>query len=224
MLFEIFMKPHCSTQRNRALTLFEVLVTIAILMFLMAIILPQLAISHNRYPRISCVNYLKELDLAARIWEGDHGNQYPMDVSVTNGGVMEPAAAGNAAITFQIMSNELSTPKILLCPSDDTHTLATNFTTDFSAKNISYFVNLNATEANPQLMLFGDDNFETAGVPVKSGSLLLSTNTPLTWSPARHRLAGNIALTDGSVQQLTTSGLQQVLTNSGPAINRFLIP
>jgi hypothetical protein len=81
-----------------------------------------------------------------------------------------------------VMSNELSTAKILFCPSDNIHTsAATNFgygellgivtpansnatpapqlgeNRTFSSK-ISYFINGDAPGANPQDILTGDDN------------------------------------------------------------------
>lgn len=190
--------------------------------FLAMIILPSGSHTpHRKAMRISCVNNLKEVGLAYQIWEGDNGNLYPMNVSVANGGAMELARSGDAAIIFQVMSNELSTPKILLCPADEDHSLATNFLVGFSAKNISYFANPDASQTNTQSLLSGDDNFEIGGVPVESGLLQISTNTPIAWSAARHVHAGNVALTDGSVQQLTTSGLRRY---SGLATNRFAIP
>ena len=205
----------------------EVLVTILALMILMLIALSFIEPSSAgiKAMRISCVNNLKEMDLAARIWEGNHGDQYPMTVSTTNGGAMEFAMTGDATIVFQAMSNELSTPKILLCPADTDHSLATNFSSGFKKQNISYFVNLSASEQNPQMLLFGDDNFENDGIPVKSGLLpLLSTNATITWSSTRHIHTGNIAITDGSVQQLTVAGLQQALQNSEVVNNRIAIP
>jgi len=48
--------------------------------------------------RTQCVNNLKQLGLAMRIWAGDNGDKYPTSLVV--------------------MSNELSTVKILICPSD----------------------------------------------------------------------------------------------------------
>jgi prepilin-type N-terminal cleavage/methylation domain-containing protein len=221
-----FMKPYCSTRRNQGLTLLEVLVTILVLVVLMVLLgLPDLDHgSHRKAMQISCVNNLKEIELADHIWRGDHGDKYPAEVSITNGVAMESAGTGDAANYFQVMSNELSTPKLLLCPADTDHSLATNFSVGFSAKNISYFANLNASEANPQSFLIGDDNFDISGVPVKSGLLELSTNALITWSGARHRFNGNIGLTDGSVQQLTISALQQAFENSGSATNRILIP
>lgn len=48
--------------------------------------------------RIHCVNNLKQLGLAVRIWAGDHN--------------------GKDSISLVAMSNELSTVKILICPND----------------------------------------------------------------------------------------------------------
>jgi prepilin-type N-terminal cleavage/methylation domain-containing protein len=220
------MKPRLSNQRNHALTLVEVLVVIVVLGIVAAIFLS----ANNGRPvhravRINCVSNLKQIGLAYRLWEGDNNDKYPMFVSVTNGGAMEAIAAGNVAACFQVMSNELSTPKILICPADDQKVAATNFTTDFSAKNISYFVSLDVTnEINPQMLLCGDDNFEIGGVPVKSGLLELSTNALVSWTSARHHFAGNIGLADGSVQQVTIKGLQSAFQQTGVATNRLAIP
>jgi len=124
---------------------------------------------------------------------------------------------------FQVMSNELSTPKILICPAD-VRRAANDFGTAFGNTNISYFINLDANEVNPQMMLSGDDNFEIGGTATESGRLEFSTKSSVTWSPVRHKFVGNIAITDGSVQQITTEGLQQVFQDAGAATNRILIP
>jgi competence protein ComGC len=218
------MKLHCSNQRNHALTLIEVLVVIALTALIGAILLSMLAASHHKSARLGCVNYLKQIDLSFRIWEGDNGDKYPMFVSVTNGGAMELAAAGNAASVFQVMSNEFSTPKILICPQDKKSILAPDFGADFKNQNVSYFIGLDASEKNPQMLLAGDDNFEISSTPVKSGLLKFSTNEPIAWSADRHVHVGNVGLTDGSVQQLTIYGLQNALVQTGIATNRILIP
>jgi prepilin-type N-terminal cleavage/methylation domain-containing protein len=216
-----FMKPRCSKNQNRGLTLLEVLVVIFLLAIIAALLLPALS-RPKTHARLSCVNNLKEISLAFRIWEGDNGDFYPMAVSCTNGGTMEQAATGNVAAVFGVMSNELSTPKILFCPADEDHFEATNFSEEITAKNISYFINVvDATEANPQMLLTGDDNFEINGVPVKSGILELTTNNPVFWTNTRHKLVGNVAITDGSVQQLGTKGLQDC---SSLTTNRIAIP
>jgi prepilin-type N-terminal cleavage/methylation domain-containing protein len=220
------MQPRFSNQRNHALTLIEVLVVIVIFAVLAAMFLTTNNPSNRHTSRINCVNNLKEIGLAYRIWAGDNNDKFPMQVSITdtNSGTMELAATGNVVATFQIMSNELSMPILLYCTADKDHTHATNFTTDFSAKNISYFIGIDANQNYPQGVLSGDDNFEISGVPVKSGLLQLSTNAPISWSAARHKFAGNIGLADGSVWQTDDKSLLQKLQTTGLATNRLAIP
>jgi hypothetical protein len=80
----------------------------------------------------SHVTNLKQIDLAFRIWPGDQSDKYPMQVSVANGVAMELIATENVAACFQVMSNELSTPKILTCPADISRFAAEHFATGFS--------------------------------------------------------------------------------------------
>jgi prepilin-type N-terminal cleavage/methylation domain-containing protein len=217
------MKPRSSNKTNHALTLVEVLVVIAILALIAVILLPALAASKQKRSRIGCVNNLKEIGLAYRVWEGDNGDKYPMFVSVTNGGAMELVTTGNVLVNFLVMSNELSTPIILRCPEDTEH-FSTNSFAALSSSNISYFVNIDATEAYPQMLLMGDDNFEIGGMPVKSGLLEIPSNAPISWTAARHKYHGNLLIADGSVQQVTQDGLRQAIQNSGVATNRLAIP
>jgi len=213
------MKPRSSNQTNHALTLVEVLVVIAILAVVAALLLPALAAAKRKHSHIGCVNNLQEIGLACRVWEGDKGDKYPMGISVTNGGSMELVLTGNVLTTFLVMSNELSTPRILHCPEDTQH-IKTNSFAMLASSNISYFINIDAAEAYPQMLLSGDDNFAINGVPVKSGLLELSTNTPISWTAKRHKFVGNLAIADGSVQQVTQSGLRSALV----ATNRLAIP
>ena len=175
--------------------------------------------------RINCVNNLKQIGLSFRIWEGDNGDKFPMHYATTNEAMMQLIGSGKAYLLWQTMSNELSTPKLLLCPLDERHTVATNsFVTGFSDANISYFLNLDANDAYPQLILSGDDNLAVNGVRVRPGLLNLSTNAWSGWTKERHNGAGNIALSDGSVQTTTSTDLQNAVQSTGVATNRFLIP
>ena len=217
------MKPRLSNQTNHGLTLVEVLVVIAVLVVVAALLLPALAAAKRKHSRIGCVENLKEIGLAYRVWEGDHGDKYPMGVAVTNGGSMELVLNGNPLMTFLVMSNELSTPKILHCPDDTEHIGTYSFGTLVSS-NISYFANIDAAEMYPQMLLSGDDNFTVGGIPVKSGLLVISSNAPIAWTSARHKYHGNLSLADGSVQQVSQNGLRQTIQNSGMVTNRLAIP
>jgi prepilin-type processing-associated H-X9-DG protein/prepilin-type N-terminal cleavage/methylation domain-containing protein len=217
------MKPRCSKQGCHALTLVEVLVVVFVLAVLAAMLLPRLAAA-KRGGGPHCVNNLKQIDLAYRIWAGDNGDKYPMEISVTNGGTLGLADGRNAWINYFVMSNELSTPKVLVCPQDiNRQPPATNFSSQLIG-HISYFVGLDASEHDPQALLSGDDNFEIGGVPVKSGLLEISGNPPIAWTTARHNRRGNILLADGSVQTFSNSNLTNWLQQTGPATNRLAIP
>jgi prepilin-type processing-associated H-X9-DG protein len=218
------MKLHVSNQKTVALTLVEVLVVVFVLAVLVMLILPDNHPAVRRTKRINCVNNLKQVGLAYRIWEVDNNDKYPMNVSVTNGGSMELVNVGDAVSTFLIMSNELGSPKVLVCFSDSNRIAALSFSQGLNNSNISYFVGLNAREELPQTILSGDDNFATDGVPAKSGLLELSTNASVAWTAARHNLLGNIGFADGSVQSLSNSNLLIYLQQTGLATNRLAIP
>ncbi len=216
------MKPRCSNQSNQALTLVEVVVVIFVLIVLAAMLLP--ANGGSRTPRkIACTNNLRQIGLAERIWAGDHDDKYPFETSVTNGGTMKLNNGRNAWINFFVMSNELATPKILICPADEGRPLpATNFSSDLPG-HVSYFFGMQ-NNSNPQGLLSGDDNFELNGAPIKSGWLELSTNAPISWTMERHKKSGNLLLGDGSVQSTTSHGLQTCWQATGLATNRLAIP
>ena len=232
------MKPRVSHQKTDAITLTEVLVVVLIIAVLTALFLPVLAAAKRKSSKIGCVNCLKQVGLSFRIWSGDNGDKYPMEVSVKDGGAKESVVTGNVVLVFQVMSNEFSTPKVVYCPNDKDHMIATNFNSDFSAKNISYFVGLDADPQHPQKFLSGDDNFAIDGVPVKSGLLELSTDAPIAWTSGRHDDSynaifgplrrtisfGNTGLADGSVAAVRNSGLVNLLYQTGLATNRLAIP
>jgi hypothetical protein len=167
---------------------------------------------------------LKQIGLASRIWAGDNNDKYPTAVPIASGGVMELAAAGNAAAVFQVMSNELSTPKVLICPKDKEHMAATNFSSSFTTKNTSYFIGLDAGTNYPLALLSGDCNLEFGGNKIKSGVQSISTNAMYFWNTERHNRSGNVVLVDDSVQSLKNSELVNQVRQTGLATNRLAIP
>ena len=172
-------------QNKKAFTLIELLVVIAIIAILAAMLLPALAAAKKKANKIACVNNLKQVGLAYRVWEGDNNNLYPMAVSSVSGGAKEwvyssgtqvptPPTRMNPAMVFMTMSNELSTPTVCYCPSDTYHTtIPTNFNptvygaapnaayppgADVALGSFSYFINGDSTENDPQMIMGGDEN------------------------------------------------------------------
>ncbi|HTR40207.1 MAG TPA: hypothetical protein VMH87_01150 [Pseudomonadales bacterium] len=202
------MKLRLSKKSNQAWTITDIVVVIVVIIVLAALLLPVISAAKRHALRMKCADNLKQITLACRDWEGDNNNEYPMTISVTNGGAREMVAVGDVAHCFQVMSNELIFPKYLICPADRERVPATNFTADFNNSHISYFINPDANEMYPQEVLLGDDNLAVNGVPVKSGLLELSTNAQVTFTADRHRYVGNISYSDGSISEVSSSGLQ----------------
>jgi hypothetical protein len=130
------------------------------LVILPAMLLPALAQAKKAAQRINCANNLKQIGLAARTWAIDNNGHFPFDVSTNSGGTLElclPGSDGfdrNAFYHFRVMSNELSTPKILVCPADTQRQPALDFMR-LQAANVSYQLcsGTNVTETNPEQVL-----------------------------------------------------------------------
>jgi len=239
-------------KQKKAFTLIELLVVIAIIAILAALLLPALAAAKRKAQRINCVSNLKQVGISFRLWEGDNNDRYPMAVSTQYNGANEKlyTSSGGAATAgygltnvFVVMSNELSTPKILYCPADNglgsqnapggaSPFTTRNYTTNFAVLNInnnnmSYFVCGDASEAYPQMILDGDRNIGTASsqnTPATTTNSMASSAT-FQYTPASslwwawtavdlHLRVGNLGMADGSAQQVTIAGLQTALATA----------
>ena len=229
-------------KQKKAFTLIELLVVIAIIAILAAMLLPALAAAKRKAQKINCTNNLKQVGLAFRIWEGDNSDKYPMALGSTAGGATEfvstlasPVAKFiNVPYLFSVMSNELSTPKVLYCPSDTLNSAGSNFVANvavgtavapFYNKNESYFVCGDASDAYPQMILTGDRNIGTSALGAAASAMLTtpSATTGNAWSSATiwgwtsgdmHLKGGNLGLTDGSVSSTTVAAMQTAFNNA----------
>ena len=79
LTMETEMKTQRSTSRGRGFTLTELLVVICVLAALVLVLFRELVPQPRdirRVQRINCVNNLKQIGLAFRIWDGDNGDRY----------------------------------------------------------------------------------------------------------------------------------------------------
>jgi hypothetical protein len=153
-----------------------------------------------------------------RMWSNDNQDRFPWTSTNLNEKILQPYAY------CLLATNELNSPKILACPEDKARTRATFFDQNFSDKNLSYFLGLDADETKPQTILSGDRTLTTNNT-IHTGVVTIQNSKNLSWAPGIHKDAGNIGLGDGSSQQVSTKQIRSMIDDGKiPMPQRLLIP
>lgn len=216
-----------SHRRAGAFSLVELLTVIAIIGILAALLLPALSRSQMRARRIVCVNELGQQGIAFQIFMHDHSGKFPMQVPVNDGGSEEFVQNGYAVggefyfsfRHFQVLSNEIAVPKILICPAD-TRLPAANLSALQNA-NLSYFVGVNADYGKAGSVLAGDRNI--VNLPLSNPSIVHGgAGNQLRWTKELHERKGNVLFADAHVEEWTPSLLAASPNSAGITADYFL--
>ena len=237
-------KLSCERAGGTAFTLVELLVVIAIVATLAGLLLPSLARAKEKARQIQCVGQLRQVGLAMRMFANEHRDRFPSHVEPKDGGAL---TRPNAWEHFLSLSNDLATPRILVCPSDRERKPAVDFSANPDGfahltnrnKALSYFVGTHAYFDKSQTLVAGDRHLTNGTGQIQScGPAKLSSGaTPfdpkqlgnVKWTARLHRYSGNIVLADGRVIQPSQKTLQNHLvrgmTGGDPYnINHILLP
>ena len=210
------------------MTLIELLCVMGIIAILAALLLPALAQAQARARRLQCSSHLHQVGIGFVNFANEHHGRFPMAVPMSVGGTLELAQSGYrlegdfyfSFRHFQAASNELVTPKLVVCPSD-TRPPASNFAT-LSNANLSYFVGVNAKFARPASVLAGDRNL-TNDYITPSTLVRLGGNYPLHWTAELHRFKGNLLFADGHVEEKSSPALVSTVSQL-PVIANLAMP
>jgi hypothetical protein len=202
---------------------------IAILVFLLFIfLLPHESHLKQKAKLAVCMSSQKQVDLGFILWQSDHTNQFPWQVSVTNGGTMESAASGDVLQNFDALQAYIGRSAVFVCPTDPSKTEATN-QMKLSNQNVSYFVGLDIGTNPSCSILTGDRHLKSGQVPVASGLFVHSNGLAMGWTRELHDKTpytpfGVMSFEDGHAQLVRDTNLDIVFQNQGLAASRFDVP
>jgi prepilin-type N-terminal cleavage/methylation domain-containing protein len=222
--------------RHAGFTLIELLVVIAIIALLAALLLPSLARAKEHANCAKCISNLRQINIGFKTFASEHEGIFPWRLSPQEGGTYGATTAGAGWRNYLAASNEFSSPKVLVCPSDrktkDTVSDWSNRADGFVNVNnqnlaLSYFTGLDTYEELSVTMVAGDRNIGGGAVdtcesvapkPGVAAIELKPSNVNIRWTNSIHGLLGNIAVCDGSVQKTRTPDLRLIVAEAYRAL------
>jgi prepilin-type N-terminal cleavage/methylation domain-containing protein/prepilin-type processing-associated H-X9-DG protein len=202
---------------NRAFTVIELFVVIAIIAILATILMPALAKGKAAAQRANCASNLRQAGVGFAIWSHDNAAKYPWMLDVESGGTRD--TLNQAYQQFLRLTNELQSPRLLSCPSDRAMLFASSWS-EFCTngdQSLSYFAGFCADEAFPRTLLSGDRNLADLGIVSGCTNADMMLGNPIqvisSWRDEMHKTGGNVAFADGSLEFMTNWRLVQQASN-----------
>lgn len=199
-----------------AFTRLELLAVVAALALLAGVVLPALAQGKPRAQQAVCFNNLRMVGQAALLFNAENGQMDPW--RTLGAGNTNHPVRNEPWFQFSWLSNGLTNPKVLACPSDSSAKPAKEFSLlpdggffyiAYRNAAVSYFAGLDSSALLPNSVLAGDRNIQyQAFGPCSSGinpaaTIYLAPQASTSWLRGLHGPSGNILLHDGRVEETT---------------------
>ena len=208
---------------TRGFTLLELLVVLAVIIILLATVLPVDTYSSRTKARmISCESNLRQIGVAACVYSRDHQDKSPSE----GWRVEKDDVTGRSDPTnfFLKILAAVPSPRCFWCPLDLGRVAAAS-PAGLTRSNLSYFVNVDANQTNraSDSVLAGDRCLSVNSKPVSAGVLLVTPGKTVTWTPTAHASGGNFVFADGFTEQAEPN-INQVLHSQPSPENHLVLP
>jgi hypothetical protein len=228
---------------SRAFTVTELLFVAGGIALLLLTAAPLLGNSRLRSEGLVCGNNLRQIGVAFQTWADSHEDKIPWLVPQAKGGTSAPGSSlmQNAWIHFLPLSNNLASPRLLACPSDNVR-IASKW--DQSADGgfinagyrnnaLSYLVGCHGELNLPSSILSTDRNMRVDNVSAGCSigfQFVAQVNargfSVVAWTNSIHMTLGNVLQAGGNVSEVNSVGLRSLVaaSNNDNGSEHYLMP
>ena len=229
----------------------ELMVIVAVVAILAAVLLSKQMRDRDRARRINCISNHKHVSMGLRLFAND-ADAYPFQSlsrptnSMMFGSAFKTNDPGELWKLIQVAENDISSARVLICPSDQLRRRADTFLTtgvpgEFAHTNsrlnaLSFFLSVDADESDPSLILMGDRYLTTDPESSSEAETKFlfgqqdffqgaGMEKKVRWISTLHQGGGNAGFMDGSGRQLTTAKLREAIAKQPVGrTNRIWLP